>query len=217
MAIKRTIGVGLYVASLIFASGLAFGAGQYGPGVSDTEIKIGNTVPYSGPASAYGIAGKSSIAPDRRDDPKLGKMGADRIDHRGPLADEQMACAVKHQATLLLGGLGLNEPHVGPGDGFADGLCVSRIVLLPFDVGLHVSRWHQPHGVAKRLEFARPMMRRGAGLDAYQAWRELLEEREDIAPLQLTPEQYVTQRVDAVNLENRLGDVETDRRNRLHI
>jgi hypothetical protein len=95
-----------------------------------------------------------AIAPDRRDDPKLGKMGANRIDHRGPPADEQMACAVKHQATLLLGGLGLNEPHVGPGDRFADGLRVSRIVLLPFDVGLHVSRRHQPHGVAKRLEFA---------------------------------------------------------------
>jgi branched-chain amino acid transport system substrate-binding protein len=27
---------------------------KYGPGVSDSEIKIGNTVPYSGPASAYG-------------------------------------------------------------------------------------------------------------------------------------------------------------------
>ena len=62
MAIKRTISTGLYVASLIFASGLAFGAGQYGPGVSDTEIKIGNTVPYSGPASAYGAVGKSEAA-----------------------------------------------------------------------------------------------------------------------------------------------------------
>ncbi|HYM32860.1 MAG TPA: ABC transporter substrate-binding protein [Candidatus Cybelea sp.] len=30
---------------------------KYGPGVSDTEIKIGNSVPYSGPASAYGAYG----------------------------------------------------------------------------------------------------------------------------------------------------------------
>jgi branched-chain amino acid transport system substrate-binding protein len=37
-------------------------AGQYGPGASDTEIKIGNTVPYSGPASAYGTIGKSEAA-----------------------------------------------------------------------------------------------------------------------------------------------------------
>ncbi|MGE0724265.1 MAG: ABC transporter substrate-binding protein [Alphaproteobacteria bacterium] len=32
---------------------------KYGPGASDTEIKIGNTNPYSGPASAYGTIGKS--------------------------------------------------------------------------------------------------------------------------------------------------------------
>jgi ABC-type branched-subunit amino acid transport system substrate-binding protein len=31
---------------------------KYGPGVSDTEIKIGNTMPYSGPASALGLVGK---------------------------------------------------------------------------------------------------------------------------------------------------------------
>ena len=29
------------------------------PGVSDTEIKIGNTNPYSGPASVYSTIGKS--------------------------------------------------------------------------------------------------------------------------------------------------------------
>jgi len=28
-------------------------AAQYGPGVSDTEFKLGQTVPYSGPASAF--------------------------------------------------------------------------------------------------------------------------------------------------------------------
>jgi branched-chain amino acid transport system substrate-binding protein len=32
---------------------------KYGPGASDTEIKIGNTMPYSGPASAYGLIGKT--------------------------------------------------------------------------------------------------------------------------------------------------------------
>jgi ABC-type branched-subunit amino acid transport system substrate-binding protein len=35
---------------------------QYGPGVSDTEIKIGNTGPYSGPASSYGTVPKSMAA-----------------------------------------------------------------------------------------------------------------------------------------------------------
>jgi branched-chain amino acid transport system substrate-binding protein len=35
---------------------------KYDPGASDTEIKIGNTNPYSGPASAYGTIGKSIAA-----------------------------------------------------------------------------------------------------------------------------------------------------------
>ncbi|MBN8963429.1 MAG: ABC transporter substrate-binding protein [Rhizobiales bacterium] len=30
---------------------------KYGPGVTDTEVKIGQTMPYSGPASAYSILG----------------------------------------------------------------------------------------------------------------------------------------------------------------
>jgi len=59
---KQTIVTGLSAASLVLASGLAFAAGQYGPGVSDTEIKIGNTMPYSGPASALSSVGKAEAA-----------------------------------------------------------------------------------------------------------------------------------------------------------
>jgi branched-chain amino acid transport system substrate-binding protein len=32
------------------------------PGVTDTEIKIGQTIPYSGPASAYGVIGRTEAA-----------------------------------------------------------------------------------------------------------------------------------------------------------
>jgi branched-chain amino acid transport system substrate-binding protein len=35
----------------------AFAEKKYGPGVSDTEIVIGNTAPYSGPASVYSVYG----------------------------------------------------------------------------------------------------------------------------------------------------------------
>ena len=62
MTMKRTIVTGLSAAGLILAGGLAFAAGQYGPGVSDTEIKLGSTMPYSGPASSYGTIGKSEAA-----------------------------------------------------------------------------------------------------------------------------------------------------------
>jgi branched-chain amino acid transport system substrate-binding protein len=35
---------------------------KYDTGASDTEIKIGNIIPYSGPASAYGMIGKTEAA-----------------------------------------------------------------------------------------------------------------------------------------------------------
>jgi branched-chain amino acid transport system substrate-binding protein len=62
MTIKQTTVTGLSAVGLILAAGLAFAAGQYDPGASNTEIKIGNTMPYSGPASAYGVIGKSEAA-----------------------------------------------------------------------------------------------------------------------------------------------------------
>ena len=40
----------------------AMAATMYGPGVTDTEITIGQTMPYSGPASAYGTIGKAEDA-----------------------------------------------------------------------------------------------------------------------------------------------------------
>ena len=36
--------------------------GKYDTGATDTEIKIGNIMPYSGPASAYGVIGKTEQA-----------------------------------------------------------------------------------------------------------------------------------------------------------
>ncbi len=32
------------------------------PGITDAEIKIGQTMPYSGPASAYGVIGRTDVA-----------------------------------------------------------------------------------------------------------------------------------------------------------
>src|SRR6187401_840536 len=47
---------------LTVASTTALAQKKYDPGVTDTAIKIGNTIPYSGPASAYGIIGKTMTA-----------------------------------------------------------------------------------------------------------------------------------------------------------
>jgi hypothetical protein len=124
------------------------------------------------------------------------------MDHRGLLADEELARAMEHQAALLLGRLGLDKPHVCPGHRLTDGFGVSSIGLLSLDVGLHIGRRHQTHGMAKRLELTRPMMRGGASLDPNQARLQLLEERQDVAPLQLTADKHGAFRVNAVDLKN---------------
>src|SRR5260370_7584541 len=46
----------------IFAATPALAQKQYGPGVTDTEIKIGTTTPYSGPPSAYSAGAVSPTA-----------------------------------------------------------------------------------------------------------------------------------------------------------
>ncbi|HXZ14624.1 MAG TPA: ABC transporter substrate-binding protein [Roseiarcus sp.] len=43
-------------------AGSTRGARADTPGVTDTEIKIGQTMPYSGPASAYGVIGRTEAA-----------------------------------------------------------------------------------------------------------------------------------------------------------
>src|SRR3979411_1887668 len=43
-------------------AGSALAQKKYDTGATDTEIKIGNIMPYSGPASAYGVIGKTEVA-----------------------------------------------------------------------------------------------------------------------------------------------------------
>ncbi|MBN8988555.1 MAG: ABC transporter substrate-binding protein [Rhizobiales bacterium] len=56
----RTIALaGLFAAAV---AGSASAQKKYDPGATDTEIKIGNIMPYSGPASAYATIGKTEAA-----------------------------------------------------------------------------------------------------------------------------------------------------------
>jgi len=60
--------LGKFALALLLATALAGSAGaqnsakKYDPGATDTEIKIGNIMPYSGPASAYATIGKTEAA-----------------------------------------------------------------------------------------------------------------------------------------------------------
>ena len=59
-----TLGLPLALSAIIIAAASlpALAQKKYDKGVTDTEIKIGNIMPYSGPASAYGIIGKTMSA-----------------------------------------------------------------------------------------------------------------------------------------------------------
>jgi branched-chain amino acid transport system substrate-binding protein len=59
IAMRRFIPVAAAGLSLIMSPALA--QKKYSPGASDTEIKIGQTMPYSGPASAYALIGRIMI------------------------------------------------------------------------------------------------------------------------------------------------------------
>jgi len=50
------------VIALTATTGSALAQKKYDTGATDTEIKIGNIMPYSGPASAYGVIGKTEAA-----------------------------------------------------------------------------------------------------------------------------------------------------------
>src|SRR6476660_1600020 len=57
--------VGAFSAALALLAATSSGAlaqKKYDTGATDTEIKIGNIMPYSGPASAYGVIGRTEAA-----------------------------------------------------------------------------------------------------------------------------------------------------------
>ncbi|BAM92622.1 putative ABC-type branched-chain amino acid transporter, periplasmic binding protein [Bradyrhizobium oligotrophicum S58] len=62
MMITRRAALATAAAIVLASSGASAADKKYDTGASDTEIKIGNIMPYSGPASAYGIIGKTEAA-----------------------------------------------------------------------------------------------------------------------------------------------------------
>src|SRR6202022_61499 len=58
---KKLVALTAFVAFALTASAAA-AQKKYDPGASDTEIRIGNIMPYSGPASSYGVIGKTEAA-----------------------------------------------------------------------------------------------------------------------------------------------------------
>jgi ABC-type branched-subunit amino acid transport system substrate-binding protein len=61
-ALRRLAAFLTAVILLVVTESTASSQKQYDIGATDTEIKIGNIMPYSGPASAYGVIGRTEAA-----------------------------------------------------------------------------------------------------------------------------------------------------------
>jgi branched-chain amino acid transport system substrate-binding protein len=61
MHVNRRVLISI-AAALVTMASPALAQKKYDPGASDTEIKVGNIMPYSGPASAYGTIGRAEAA-----------------------------------------------------------------------------------------------------------------------------------------------------------
>ncbi|MTV16881.1 MULTISPECIES: ABC transporter substrate-binding protein [Bradyrhizobium] len=61
-ATRKLAVLGAALALVATSGSAALAQKKYDSGASDTEIKIGNIMPYSGPASAYGIIGRTEAA-----------------------------------------------------------------------------------------------------------------------------------------------------------
>src|SRR3954454_17300452 len=59
---KRAIRATVIAAALTVATGVYAADKKYDFGASDTEIKLGQTVPHSGPGSLYGVVGRGGEA-----------------------------------------------------------------------------------------------------------------------------------------------------------
>jgi branched-chain amino acid transport system substrate-binding protein len=58
----RSAAIWTALVTFVASSGSALAQKKYDTGATDAEIKVGHIVPYSGPASAYGIIGKTEEA-----------------------------------------------------------------------------------------------------------------------------------------------------------
>jgi hypothetical protein len=148
--------------------------------------------------------------------PNSGEMAAQRVDRRGALADQLVAHAMQYQRRLLVPGLHRHEAHARPLHRLAARLGVGRIVLVALDVGLDVLRRHQPCVVAEDPEFARPVVRAAAGLEADPAARQVGEQGQHFGARQPLAQPHPALRIDAVHLEHVLRNVQPDRGN-LHL
>jgi branched-chain amino acid transport system substrate-binding protein len=134
---------GVFVLANVTSSAV-FGQKAYDPGVSDTEIKIGSIVPYSGPASAYAAIGKIEAAYFRKINDEGGIAGR-KINfisyddaYSPPKTMEQARRLVENDEVLLI----FNSIGTSPNTAIQKYMNLKKVPQL--FVGSGAYKWNDP-------------------------------------------------------------------------
>src|SRR6266516_7317674 len=150
------------------------------------------------------------------DNAELGHVPTDRVRQHRSLTNQKLSAAMQHQAALLLFRLRRDKSHRRPRDRLADCSGVVSIVLAALQIGFYVARGQQPHVMTEGLKPAPPIMCGRTCLNADETGRQRREELQQLRSRDAPADHYRATGVHAVNLKNRLRDIETDRANLAH-
>lgn len=187
----------------MFAAAAVQAEKRYGPGVTDTQILLGQTMPYSGPASGYGTYGKAQAAFFRMVNEHGGVNGRKiellslddgyspprTVDQIRKLVEQEQVLAIFSSFgtptnTAIVKYLNLNKvPHLFVTSGAAD---FSDPKVYPWTMGWRVNYVSESKVYAKYLRQTRPNAKIAAlyqhddaGKDYVRGLREGLGERAD--------------------------------------
>ena len=162
-------------------SGAALAQKKYDTGATDTEIKIGHINPYSGPASAYGVIGKTIDAYFKKINAEGGINGR-KINfisyddgYSPPKAVEQTRKLVESDEVLLV-----FNPLGTPGNTAIQKYLNGKKVPQLF-VATGATKWNDPKGNPWTMGWAAQLPDRGADLRAVHPEGEA--QRQDRDPL----------------------------------
>lgn len=197
--------------------------------VLDLSLRIGQLIRqqvqgFAGGSRKIGpVAGRNQTAHVMdtlpHDDAKLAKMSPYgvmlkaclRHDDLRLLANQEFTSLVGHQQGLCCLALHRDKAHRRAADSFANGFSVSFVGLPALDVTFDIAGLHQPDFVPQLHQFPRPVMRAGTGLHADQAPAgQALKELQHLIATELPAQDGGPFRVNAVQLENCLRQVDPD-------
>jgi hypothetical protein len=108
------------------------------------------------------------------------------VDERGSSADNALPRTMKRLQILLLSGFDRNEPHCRARSGFVNSLCIRRVVLGPFDEGLHEPWIDQKNPTTIGKKAPAPMVRAGARLHRNSLRSQFLDRFKQFGAARLT-------------------------------